>query len=62
MKCSFCGETLKPGTGKMYVKKDGKVFYFCSMKCQKNMINLKRKPRVVKWTKAFREEKEAGKK
>lgn len=61
MKCSFCEEEIMPGTGKMYVKKDGKIFYFCSMKCQKNMIKLKRKARVIKWTKSFRDEKEANK-
>jgi large subunit ribosomal protein L24e len=38
-----------PGKGKMYVKKDGKLFYFCSMKCEKNMLKLKRKPAKQKW-------------
>lgn len=50
-KCIFCGETLRPATGKMYIKKDGKVLYFCSSKCEKNMLKLKRKPRKVRWTK-----------
>ncbi|MEK6941192.1 MAG: 50S ribosomal protein L24e [Nanoarchaeota archaeon] len=49
-KCTFCGETLTTGTGKMYVKKDGKVLYFDKSKCQKNMLNLNRKPREVRWT------------
>ena len=47
-KCTFCGETLTTGTGKMYVKKDGKVLYFDKSKCQKNMLNLNRKPREVR--------------
>jgi len=51
--CSFCGETLKRGTGKMFVKKDGKIFYFCSTKCEKNLLKLKRKPITTKWTKFF---------
>ena len=51
--CSFCGEEIEPGTGKIYVKKDGTVFYFCSNKCQKNMIKLKRVPRRVRWTKKY---------
>jgi len=34
--CSFCGVTLEPGTGKMFVKKDGTIFYFCSTKCENN--------------------------
>ena len=48
--CSFCGYVLIKGTGKLYVKKDSKIFYFCSMKCEKNMIKLGRKPRETKWT------------
>ena len=32
--CSFCGNEIEPGTGKLYVKKDGTVFYFCKNKCQ----------------------------
>jgi len=55
--CSFCGKTIEPGTGKMYVKKDAKIFYFCSSKCQKNMLVLGRKPRVIAWTKQARDEK-----
>lgn len=48
-KCSFCGGSIEPGTGKMYVKKDGTIFYFCSSKCQKNQ-QLGRVPRRVRWT------------
>ncbi|UUX91864.1 50S ribosomal protein L24e [Methanoplanus endosymbiosus] len=51
--CSFCGETLEPGTGKMFVKKDGNILFFCSSKCQNN-FKLKRVPRRVTWTKAGR--------
>ena len=51
--CTFCGTEIEPGTGKMYIKKDATVFFFCSNKCQKNMINLKRVPRRVRWTKRF---------
>lgn len=48
-KCSFCKDDLKKGAGKMYVKKDGKILYFCSSKCEKNMVKLKRKPLKTKW-------------
>jgi len=48
--CSFCKQKLKEGTGKMYVKKDGKILYFCGMKCEKNMIKLGRRAREQKWT------------
>lgn len=50
--CSFCGNPIEPGTGTMYVRKDGTVFYFCSSKCEKNLIQLKRVPRTVPWTQA----------
>ncbi len=56
--CSFCGKEIEPGTGKMYVTRDGKVYYFCSSKCYKNMIVLGRSPRRVKWTAQYRKEKE----
>ncbi|NPA38356.1 MAG: 50S ribosomal protein L24 [Candidatus Nanohaloarchaeota archaeon] len=54
--CKFCGKELKPGTGIMYVKKDGTIFYFCSKKCYRNFEM--RNPREVKWTKAYREAKQ----
>lgn len=47
--CSFCGKKITPGTGLMYVKKDGTVLYFCSSKCEKNM-DLGRKPEDLEWT------------
>ncbi|ADN36854.1 Ribosomal protein L24E [Methanolacinia petrolearia DSM 11571] len=51
--CTFCGEKIEPGTGKMFVRKDGTVFYFCSSKCQSN-YRLGRVPRRVEWTEAGR--------
>lgn len=51
MKCSFCNQELKPGTGVMFVRNDGKIFYFCSSKCEKNMLKLGRKGSKVKWVK-----------
>ncbi len=53
-KCSFCGENIEKGTGKIYVKKDGKILHFCSNKCEKNMLKLKRKASYLKWTKFYR--------
>ncbi|MBS3112859.1 TRASH domain-containing protein [Candidatus Woesearchaeota archaeon] len=50
VKCTFCGQEITPGTGKMYVKKDAKIFYFCSKKCEKNLIKLGRKPNATKWS------------
>ena len=57
-RCTFCGKQIEQGTGKMFVKKDGKLLWFCSRKCEKNMLQLKRIPRRVKWTEAHRAEKE----
>lgn len=47
-KCSFCRNSIPPGTGKMFVKKDGTIYYFCSSKCEKNAM-LGRNPARVKW-------------
>ena len=44
---------IEKGTGKIFVKSDGKVFNFCSNRCEKNMIKLKRKPRDTRWTQEF---------
>ncbi len=56
--CSFCGKEIEPGTGTMFVKKDGTVFLFCTNKCSKNMIDMGRVPRTVTWTRAYAREKE----
>lgn len=53
VKCSFCGYNITPGTGTLFVKKDGKTLDFCSRKCEKNMLVLKRKARNLKWTKNY---------
>ncbi len=53
-KCAFCGKDIEPGTGMMYVKKDGTVLYFCSSKCRKNMLKLKRDPKKVRWSALYR--------
>jgi len=56
--CSFCGREIEPGTGSMYVKKDGTILLFCTNKCSKNMIDMKRVPRRVTWTRAYAREKD----
>src|SRR3972149_5647861 len=50
--CSFWGNGVEPGTGKMFVRRDGTVFFFCSSKCEKNLLDLGRVPRTVRWTRA----------
>lgn len=59
--CSFCGNTIRKGTGKMYVKTDGRILYFCSMKCEKNLLKLGRKPRTTKWTEEYQSVKKGAK-
>lgn len=57
--CSFCGQTIEPGTGKMFVRKDGTTYFFCSRKCEKNMVQLGRIPRYVKWAGGKKDTKRA---
>lgn len=56
-KCSFCGRDIEPGTGKMVVAASGSVSFYCSSKCEKNHLKLKRSPRRVRWTRIYQEEK-----
>jgi len=51
--CSFCGEKIQPGTGRMYIKKDGRTYNFCSTKCFRNLVGLYRVPRRTKWSKNY---------
>lgn len=57
--CSFSGKEIPPGTGIMYVKKDGKVLWFLNSKAEKNYLKLGRKARNVKWTAEGRAQKAA---
>jgi len=59
-KCSFCGKSLERGTGKMFVYASGKIDNFCTNRCEKNLIKLKRKPLNIRWTEAYRKEHKKG--
>ena len=59
-KCTFCGNSIKKGTGKMFVYASGKIANFCTNKCEKNLLKLKRKPLKVKWTEEYRKEHKKG--
>jgi len=56
--CTFCGDEIEPGTGRMYIKKDGVVYNFCSSKCFKNLVILGRVPRRTTWTRYYEREKQ----
>src|SRR3989304_3414521 len=40
--CSFCGNDIEPGTGKMFIRRDGTGYFFCSSKCERNLLDLGR--------------------
>ncbi|MGI0100758.1 MAG: 50S ribosomal protein L24e [Candidatus Micrarchaeaceae archaeon] len=43
MKCTYCSTEIKKGTGTMYIYKTGAISYFCSNRCFKNVVKMKRK-------------------
>lgn len=49
MRCTFCNKTIPKGTGKMFVKNDGSIYYWCSSKCEKN-YQMGRVAKKFKWT------------
>ncbi len=51
--CSFCAREIEPGTGTMFVKRDGTVFHFCSSSCRKQQLDLGRLGHRFKWTRAY---------
>ncbi|MBS3121917.1 ribosomal protein L24e family protein [Candidatus Woesearchaeota archaeon] len=62
VKCSFCENMIPRGTGTMFVKNDGKIFNFCSHRCEMNMFKLNRKPHLTKWTVTYHKQKKSGEK
>jgi large subunit ribosomal protein L24e len=55
--CSFCADEIEPGTGMMFVKRDGTVYNFCSSSCRKQQLHLGRVGHRRKWTRAHAQKK-----
>jgi large subunit ribosomal protein L24e len=43
MKCAYCSTEIKKGTGTMFVYNTGLIKYYCSSRCFKNDVQMKRK-------------------
>jgi large subunit ribosomal protein L24e len=50
--CSFCAGDIEPGTGQLFVKRDGSLYSFCSSSCRKQQMGLGRVGHRLRWTKA----------
>lgn len=60
-RCSFCGDEFPAGTGLMYVRNDGTILWYCSSKCRKSSVDMRRDSRRLKWTQYYgKEEKGRG--
>ncbi|MBL7160553.1 MAG: 50S ribosomal protein L24e [Candidatus Aenigmarchaeota archaeon] len=56
VKCSFCGDQILLGRGKIFVKSDGRIFSFHNSKCEKN-FRLGRAGKKTCWTSIHRKAK-----
>lgn len=56
-KCTFCGNAIEPGTGKMFIYVNGKIDNYCSNRCEKSVHKLKRKALKTRWTQTYRSNK-----
>ena len=48
-RCSFCKQNYEFPRGLTLVLNDGNILYFCSSKCRKNQLRLKRDNKKVNW-------------
>ena len=58
VKCRFTGKEEHAFKGIHLIKNDGSIEYYSSSKAMKNALKLKRDKRKLKWTEAYRIEKE----
>ncbi len=54
VKCTFCGDNIEQGTGKILALNSGEVRNYCSNKCEKNHVKLRRDPKNIKWTQSYK--------
>ncbi len=52
--CSFCGRMIEPGTGLMYVLRNGQILWFCSSKCFKSYVKLRRRADRQEWVRRIK--------
>lgn len=48
-RCSFCKRNYEFPRGLTLILNDGNILYFCSSKCKKNQLKLKRDNKKVNW-------------
>jgi large subunit ribosomal protein L24e len=48
-RCSFCKQIYEFPRGLTYILTDGNIKYFCSSKCRKNDLYMKRDNKKVNW-------------
>jgi len=53
-KCVFCGREESPFRGVHLITNDGFMNFYCSSKCRKNALKLKRDRKKTAWTEAHR--------
>jgi|SRR3989338_5324279 len=54
-KCVFCGREEHDFKGVHLIKNDGVIDFYCSSKCRKNSLKLKRDKRKMKWTLVYKD-------
>ena len=51
-KCVFCGSEESPFKGVHLIGNDGSTNFYCSSKCRKNALELRREKKKIRWTEA----------
>ncbi len=51
---------ITQGTGKMFVYSSGKIDFYCTNRCEKQVHKLHKKPSATKWTQTYHDEHKKG--